>query len=137
VEIEWAEVAGFLERFGLPIIVLALLIFRRPGKRRVATGEELPSSPFLVPGATLDDSISEMNAVRHARNEREHEIRSEAAKQIAFSETLRIEERDARIAGDKRLEEALRVMREQGDAMQELRVDVARLTGSRTPTHES
>lgn len=121
--------------YGLPLAALVLfsiaLLFKRKRKRN---GVELEGAALLVPGYQLDAALDELEAVRTARNTREHQIRTEAANQVAYVEARRVEERAARLAADERLDQALALVREQGKTLDELRIDVARLTGIRRPS---
>jgi hypothetical protein len=131
----WGETLAFAKEWGAPLAALVLfaiaLLFKRKRKR---DGIEIEGAPLLVPGWQLDAAADELVAVRKARSDFEHHIRTEAAAQVAYVEARRAEERAARMASDERLGTALEIVREQGRTLDELRIDVARLTGTRRPT---
>ena len=133
---EWGPaLVALLREFGLPLAGLvafasAILLKR---KRKRDDGREVEGAALLVPGYQLDDARDELDALRASHSQREFEIRSEAANQIAYVEARRVEERAARLAADERLAAAVELVRAQGQTLDELRIDVARLTGIRRP----
>ena len=104
------QVGQLLREYGLPLAMLlglfTALVVRR-GNRTGPDDKQHAGSPYLVPGAQVDDLKDELLSVRMARDKREFQIREDAAKQVGYVEMLRIEEKRQREAAEARLDTAL------------------------------
>ena len=104
------QVGQLLREYGLPLAMLlglfTALVVRR-GNRTGPDDKQHAGAPFLVPGVQVDDLKDELLSVRISRDKREFQIREDAAKQVAYVEMLRIEEKRQREAAEARLDTAL------------------------------
>jgi hypothetical protein len=104
------QIGAVLKDYGLPIAMLVALFVAmvvRRGNRVGPEGKQMPGSPYLVPGAQVDDLKDELAFVRVARDKREFDIRTESQTQLAYVETLRVEEKHRAELAESRLDAAL------------------------------
>lgn len=104
------QIGALLRDYGIPLAMLVglftAMVVRR-GNRVGPEGKQMPGSPYLVSGAQVDDLKDELAFVRVARDKREFDIRTESQAQVAYVETLRVEEKHRAEVAESRLDAAL------------------------------
>ncbi len=125
---EWKLAAGILA-VNFPLVIAYIVAERKgwiDGPSAVAAKKTLL--------AEKDDEIergtAELAAVRRAREAKEAEMRAEFEKRLEYMEARRKEERDGRVAAEKRVTMLTEATREITGLLQDVRVEMARRAGS-------
>lgn len=104
------QLGQLLREYGIPLAMLVGLFVSmvvRRGTRTGPDGKQIPGSPYLVSGAQVDDLKDELASVRAARDKIEFDLRADAARQVGYVETLRVEEKQRAERAESRLAQAL------------------------------
>lgn len=124
---QWAIALGILA-VNFPLVIAYVVAERRgwiDGPSAVAAKKLL----LAEKDEEIDRQTDELDAGRKARVAKEQEIRAECDARVAYVEARRKEERDGRIAAEKRVTMLTEATREITGLLQDVRVEIARGSG--------